>query len=204
MSASLAKATAASAAPARCRSLLPKQPTSPTAARTARSAGHAVATAVHRRVQQCLCAVSPPPTPQAGLLAAPSHRERSRGPQTLRTNSCLCECRPLKEHMEVLLLLLLQRQQHDAADVSLRISVLLQPCCAAAAEAAAAGQRSAQWQGSKCRPSTRHIAPGGCLTLLLPIITLLSMPPLTAAVHSDGLVMQGGGNDARRSGALEQ
>ena len=145
-----------------------------TAARTARSAGHAVATAVHLRVQQCLCAVSPPPTPQAGLLAAPSHRERSRGPQTLRTNSCLCECRRSCSNRAV------------------------------AAAAAAAGQRSAQWQGSKCRPSTRHIAPGGCLTLLLPIITLLSLPPLTAAVHSDGLVMQGGGNDARRSGALEQ
>jgi len=69
--------------PPGCRSLLPpsrrpKPPTSSTAARTARSAGHANATAVHRHVQRCPCAVSPPPMPQAGLLAMPS-RHRAVG-----------------------------------------------------------------------------------------------------------------------------
>ena len=140
-----------------------------TAARTARSAGHAVATAVHLRVQQCLCAVSPPPTPQAGLLAAPSHRERSRGPQTLRTNSCLCECRPLKEHMEVQLLLLLQRQQHDAADVSLRISVLLQPCCCSCSCSCSCSCRSAECAVARLEVPSLNAAhcTGGMLDIIL-------------------------------------
>ena len=53
-------------------------PTSSTAARTARSADHANASAVHRHVQRCPCAVSPPTMPQAGLLATPS-RNRAAG-----------------------------------------------------------------------------------------------------------------------------
>ena len=54
------------AAPARRRSPLPPP------------ADHANASAVHRHVQRCPCAVSPPTMPQAGLLAMPS-RHRAVG-----------------------------------------------------------------------------------------------------------------------------
>ena len=90
----------ATATPARRRSLPPSRwpppPTSSKAARIARSAGHAVATAVHRRAQQCPCPMSPPPTPQAGSLAAPSRHARSRDRKRLRSNTCRRDRRSAK------------------------------------------------------------------------------------------------------------
>ena len=98
----------------------------PIAAQKVRSAGHAIATAIHRRIQQCPCAASPPPIPQAGSLAAPSrHKRRKRCAPT----AAAATVGLLQVHLAVLLLLLLHRRQHDAADVILQISVMLQPCC---------------------------------------------------------------------------
>ena len=103
----------------------------PIAAQKVRSAGHAIATAIHRRIQQCPCAASPPPIPQAGSLAAPSrHKRRKRCAPT----AAAATVGLLQVHLAVLLLLLLHRRQHDAADV-----ILSQSCFSRAA----AGQRGA-------------------------------------------------------------
>ena len=109
-------------------------------------AGYAVATTVHRHVQRCPCAVSPPPMPQAVCLHAQPPRVQSGAAIAAAATAGL-----LKERLVVLLLLLLHYRQYDAIDVVLRISVLFH-CCGCGCGCCRGGVRSGRSVGSKGRP----------------------------------------------------